>query len=118
MSTTIKAAFVGGFVGALVSVALVSFIFLAVDPRPLVAQASASPMTHAQMHQTMDTVHGPGTSQRMHEAMGPDAEHQMDQCVAMMDTVQTMQGMMGGNPSMMDGRNNEGMQSMMTRMMQ
>jgi hypothetical protein len=42
-------------------------------------------MTHEQMHQMMDIMHGEDTSQRMHDAMGEDAERLMEQCVAMMN---------------------------------
>lgn len=58
-------------------------------------------ITHEEMHQMMDAVHGEGTSQRMHEAMGEDAEMMMDQCVAMMNMMQGMVGN-GNGSSMMD----------------
>ena len=62
-------------------------------------------MTHEQMHQMMDAMHGAGTSDRMHEAMGEDAEMVMDQCVGMMNMMGPMMGMMqGGMPGMMGGR--------------
>jgi hypothetical protein len=59
-------------------------------------QQTEGAMTHEQMHQMMDAMHGEGASERMHEAMGEDAERMMDQCVAMM-TMST-----GGNESMPD----------------
>jgi len=46
------------------------------------------------MHQIMDATHGEGAGQRMHEAMGPDAEGLMDQCVAMIGMMQNMRDMM------------------------
>ena len=62
------------------------------SPEPRL-MAPATQVTHEQMHQMMDAVHGEGTSQRMHEAMGEDAERLMDQCVAMMGMMQQMPGM-------------------------
>lgn len=46
------------------------------------------------IHQMVDAVHGEGTSQRMHEAMGGDTEKMMDQCAAGMQKMRDMQGMM------------------------
>ena len=60
---------------------------------------------HETMHRMMDAMHGAGTSDRMHEAMGPDGERLMEQCVAMMQ----MMGMMSG---MMSGQGMEGMMGM------
>jgi hypothetical protein len=60
------------------------------------------------MHRMMDAVHGEGTSQRMHEAMGPDAEKMMDQCAAMMP---------GSGTGMMGGQNGDAMRDMMQSMM-
>ena len=70
--------------------------------------ASATQVTHEQMHRMMDAVHGEGTSQRMHEAMGEDAERLMDQCVSMMEMMGQMQEMMGGEDA-------NGMRDMMER---
>ena len=111
-----------GYVGVLILglalvVGLLATLIVLVVSRPILAQtpnptpsgstAQAIP-THEQMHQMMDAVHGPGTSQRMHEAMGPDAEKMMDQCAAMMDMMSgmsAMQGMMGtGDTRGMMGR--------------
>ncbi len=93
--------------GTLVGLALVGF-----TATPSRAQTPPqSTMTHEQMHQMMDTMHGQGTSERMHQAMGADAERLMDQCVGMMN-------MMNGNMSgMMNGQNGESMQEMMRGMM-
>ncbi|MGH2532802.1 MAG: hypothetical protein ACRDJW_10925 [Thermomicrobiales bacterium] len=63
---------------------------------------------HELMHQMMDTMHGPGTSDRMHEAMGTEGEQMMEQCAAMMGMMGMMMGMMGGQG--MEGM--EGMQGM------
>ena len=77
------------------------------------APESASGQTpmHEQMHQMMNSMHGEGASQKMHEAMGPQAEGMMDSCASGMDNMRSMgdmenmQGMMGG------GMMNGGMQS-------
>ncbi len=50
---------------------------------------------HEAMHAMMDAVHGAGTTERMHEAMGPEGEQLMAQCAAMM-------GMMGDGGDMGD----------------
>ncbi len=81
--------------------------------------ASGATITHEQMDQMMETMHGEGTSQRMHEAMGPDAEKLMDQCVTAMGTMQNMQGMMGSGATsgMMGGQNGQSMSDLMNRIM-
>ena len=101
---------------------LAGFALLAVTSGPISAQtpepAPANPPTHEQMHQMMDAMHGEGASQRMHEAMGPQAEEMMDQCTSMMGMMQNMQGMMGGGMSgMMSDQNGQSMQDMMRGMM-
>ncbi len=74
--------------------------------------------THEDLNEMMDAVHGAGTSRRMHEAMGSDAEEMMDQCAAMVATVKDMQDMMpGSGPGMMGGQNSGSMGDMMRRMM-
>jgi hypothetical protein len=66
------------------------------------------------MHRMMDGVHGEGASQRMHEAMGPNAEEMMDRCAAMMAMMNEMQSMMpGSGPGMMGGQNGDSMRRMM-----
>lgn len=91
--------------GAVVGLALLAF-----TANPTAAQTpppQGGTPTHEQMDQMMDAMHGAGTSQRMHEAMGPNGEQLMDQCVSMM-------GMMNGNMSgMMNGQNGQSMQDMM-----
>lgn len=77
-------------------------------PAASVVASQAAP-SHEQMHALMDAMHGPGTSQRMHEAMGPDAERLMDQCVAAMPDMRGMTSMTGSGmdrmmQSMMGGR--------------
>jgi hypothetical protein len=57
--------------------------------------------THQQMHEMMDTMHGEGTSQRMHDAM-PDSEKMMEQCAAMMDMMKNMESMMGNGGTVND----------------
>ncbi|MBI2940995.1 MAG: hypothetical protein HYY04_11225 [Chloroflexi bacterium] len=119
--------------GTLIALALLALAFTAgVSVAQTLRGASTTPatppagtaFTHEQMDQMMDAVHGPGTSQKMHEAMGPDGEKLMDQCVAMMGmmgmmgTMQQMQGMMGGEMSgMMGGQNSPSMRDLMSRMM-
>lgn len=51
-------------------------------------------ISHEQMHQMMDMMHGPGTSERMHALMGEESERLMEQCAAMM-VMMRMPGMMG-----------------------
>lgn len=65
---------------------------------------------HEQMHRMMDGVHGSGTSQRIHDQIGSDAEKLMDQCTSAMGTGQNGQGMMGGQngQGMMGGQNGQG----------
>ena len=84
----------------------------------------ASPTNHEQMHAMMDAMHGTGAGQRMHEAMGPDAENAIDRCAATMGTMPNLGGMMGGGMAagatasgMMDGSVGQSMQGMMARMM-
>lgn len=104
--TTTKAALVGALSGVLATL-LVAGALLAFWPRAAFATNHEPPVTHEQMHQMMDAMHGPGTSQRMHEAMGPDAEKHMDQCAAAMGSMNMGSmmgsGMMGGSGGMMGG---------------
>lgn len=119
-------AVMGGVVGGLVVALALSAVLWVMGAQPLLAesaagtrgpdeiaspQISATPapaaqMTHERMHQMMDAMHGLGASDRMHEAMGPEGEMMMDQCVGMMN----MMGMMQGGEGMMGG---SGMQGMM-----
>lgn len=128
MNSHLKAAVVGGVAGA-VMVIVVGAIGLLTLAHPLFAQsfpggagrdmaappqAAATPvpttqMTHEQMHQMMDAMHGAGASDRMHEAMGADAEKLMDQCVGMMNMMGSMMGMMQGGQGMMGGGGMQGM---------
>lgn len=99
MTTRGKAA-VGGVLALLAGLVLLALTTSPLFAQPPTPNPSAGPqsgttLTHQQMDQMMDALHGQGTSQQMHEAMGPDAEKLMDQCVAMMNTMQAMQGMMG-----------------------
>ena len=81
------------------------------QPKPSASAGVAVP-THQQMDQMMDAVHGAGTSQRMHQALGPNAEKTMDSMVAMMGQMQTMMNT-PAMQGMMTGANAQGMQSMM-----
>lgn len=82
---------------------------------PEASGAATQSQGHGQMHQMMNSMHGEGASQKMHEAMGPRAEKMMDQCSSMMGDSQNMgdmrnmQGMMGGE-MMNGGMQNSGMQ--------
>lgn len=80
----------GGALTGLALLALTTGSLFAQEPAP------GEVPTHEQMHQMMDAVHGEGTSQRMHEAMGPNGEEIMDQCVSMMGMMQGMGNAMGG----------------------
>lgn len=60
---------------------------------------AAQTQGHGQMHQMMNSMHGEGASQKMHGAMGPQAEKMMNQCASGMDN---MDGM-GNMQNMMDG---------------
>lgn len=116
-ASMIKPAAIGATAGVLISLlgwGLAGVLFFA----PVVtATGHQPPVTHEQMHQMMDAVHGAGASQRMHEAMGPEAEQLMDQCVAMMGMMQGMANtgqMMSGSAGQMEGMMG-GMQGMMGR---
>jgi hypothetical protein len=63
---------------------------------------------HEQMHGMMNSVHGKGAAQKMHEAMGPQAEKMMDQCGSMMSMMGNMENMQ--NTENMQGMMNGGMQ--------
>ncbi len=88
--------------------ALTGLAMLAVTAGPLSAEAqrpaAGDAPTHEQMHEMMDTMHGKGASERMHKAMGKDAEQMMDQCTSMMGMMNNMGGMMGDS-SMRDMMN-------------
>lgn len=120
MNTRAKAT-VGGIVVVLVLLSLTAGLLFAQTPPPMpTPTVTATPgpaVTHEQIHQMMDAMHGAGASQRMHEAMGPDAEKMMDQCVAMMNMMQTMSGMMGSMAGMMGSQHSRSMQDIMDRMM-
>jgi predicted lipid-binding transport protein (Tim44 family) len=120
MNGYMKTAAVGGLAGGLV----VGLAFLVVgigalsgrDYTPALAFTTASQKqpSHGDMHRMMDAVHGEGTSQRMHEAMEPNAEEMMDQCAATMPMMGEMHNMMAGaGPGMMGGQNVYSMRDMM-----
>jgi hypothetical protein len=95
----------GAIIAAVAALGVTAGVLLA-QPDSTQTPPPGGANTHAQMHQMMDAMHGAGTSDRMHEAMGADAERMIDQCVAMMSM---MSGMMGG-------QNGRSMQDMMDRM--
>ncbi len=79
-------------------VAAVTFtagVLVAQTPERASGPMTGAPVTHEQMHQMMDAMHGEGFSERMHEAM-PGSEEMMEQCVGMMNMMGHMHGMMGG----------------------
>lgn len=120
MTTRVKVAVIGAVVGLALLVLAAGSLF-ADPPTPTPTRpsspASGTTLTHEQMDQIMDIMHGEGTSQRMHEAMGPDGEKLMDQCVSMMGMMQNMQGMMGsGMSGTTGGQNGQSMWNMMSRM--
>jgi len=83
---------------SIVGAAFVGLALLAATSSPLFAQAdpaAPSAPAHDQMHQMMEAMHGEGTSERMHQAMGPDGDRMMDQCAGMMGMMQGGRGMMG-----------------------
>ncbi len=105
---------IAGAVTGLALVALTSSPVLASGGASSVAgpeSASGKAPTHEQMHAMMNSVHGEGASQKMHEAMGPQAEKMMDQCASMMDDTEGSKGMMGGammNDGMQDSSGMQG----------
>lgn len=109
MTTRSKVIRFGGLTG-LILLAFVAGVLFSLTATTLFAQTPPATPTHEPMHRMMDAVHGTGTSQRMHEALGPDAEQLMDECVAMMGAMQTMSSMMGD-------QNSQPMRGMMDRMM-
>ncbi len=85
MTRTMKLT-MGGLVAVALATGLTTGVLLT---PPLRAQPASPPMpgqplTHDAMHRMMDAMHGEGASERMHAAMGDDADALMDQCAAMM----------------------------------
>lgn len=115
MMTWTKVAMSGLVAGLVVLVLSTNSLFAQTPPAtpstPSAPMAGA-PLTHEQMHQMMDAMHGAGASQRMHETMGPDGEQLMEQCVAMMG----MMGMMHDMGGMMRSGAMPGMMGMMHMM--
>ena len=92
---------IGGTVAGLALLALmVSPSFAQAPPAAPGSMPGAGP-AHGQMHQTLDALQEPGTSQRMHAAMGPDADPLTDQVGAMRQMMPTMQDMMATMRQMM-----------------
>lgn len=108
-----KLGILGGLALVALLVAALAGTALAQPPTPTPTKPSGPTfgptITHDQMDRLMDAMHGEGTSQRMHEAMGPDAEKLMDQCVGMMNMMENTQGMMGSGMSGMMGSGAFGM---------
>lgn len=97
---TKRASFAAGIVALVLFVFTTGVLFAGGGlGRPPMMAAAAAPLTHEDMHRMMDAMHGEGTSERMHNAMGADAERLMAQCASMMTMMQQMQGMMGDSES-------------------
>lgn len=90
---------------AVAGAAVIGLALLGMTSAPLFAQSEPAPPSsptpseagvraHEQMHGMMDAMHGEGAGERMHQAMGPDAERMMSQCAGMMGMMQGG-GMMG-----------------------
>lgn len=86
---------VSGALTGLALVALTASPLFADDPDPTPTPTPGDAQTHEQMHQMMDALGGPGTSQRMHDALDPNSEQRMDQCVNSMGNMDNRGGMMG-----------------------
>ena len=86
----------GGLAVAALAIGLSTSVFVT----QLAQAQTASPpamtheesLTHDEMHQMMDALHGDGTSARLHAALGEDADRMMEQCQMMMPEM--MPGMM------------------------
>ena len=101
MTRRAQAALVGATAAVLV-LAFTAGVLVAQTPPMQPGPGSGGTITHEQMHQMMDAMHGEGFSERMHQAV-PGSEEMMEQCVAMMTMMGQMGGMMGGSgmPGMM-----------------
>lgn len=77
---------------ALAGVGLTGLVTL--GPRMAAAEEIGPGESHATMHRMMDSMHGPGTADRMHEVEG--AEQMMNRCSKMMDSMDEMDERMGG----------------------
>ncbi len=85
----------GGVAAVLAAVTVTAGVLVAQTPDRARSPMMSGPVTHEQMHQMMDAMHGAGFSERMHEAM-PGSEELMEQCVGMMNMMGQMHRMMGG----------------------
>ena len=85
--------------------AVIGLALLGATTSPLFAQTEPTPtgsptpseapsQARERMIQMMDAMHGEGASERMRQAMGPDADRMIDQCAGMMGMMQGG-GMMG-----------------------
>ena len=90
---------------SMVGAAVIGLALLGVTSSPLFAQAEPAPtgsptpsestsQAREQMIRMMDAMHGEGATERMRQAMGPDADRMIDQCAGMMGMMQGG-GMMG-----------------------
>lgn len=98
----------------LVAVAAVSFLFGMVAAVSVTASAQqaeeppAGSITHDGMHGMMDAMHGEGSSERMHELMGPESGEMMETSIEMMNMMSGMRPMAGTGRM----RNGDGMPMM------
>jgi|GEM_PF-2095754 len=101
----------GGVVAAALVIGLATGVIVTQPLRarmePPLMTMQGEPITHEAMRSMVDLMHGAGTSQRIHEAMGEDAEAMMKQCAAMMAMM----------PDMMGGQNNQTRPDMIDWMM-
>ena len=88
---------VGGLVIAALAIGLAAGVFVTQPARaqfpPPPAMMQGEPLTHDEMHQMMDAMHGAGTSERLHAALGEDTDRMMEQCQMMMAMMPTMMQM-------------------------
>ena len=78
---------VGGLVIAALAIGLSAGVFVTQAARaqspPPPAMMQREPLAHDEMHQMMDAMHGAGTSERLHAALGEDVDRMMEQCQMM-----------------------------------
>lgn len=71
------------------------------------------PTDHEQIHRMIDEMFGPGTSQQLHETLGPDADALINQLLAMQSEMATMQSAMGRGAVAVSPAEQQMMQEMM-----
>lgn len=96
----------GGALASLGLVVLTAGSLFAQGPAP--TQVPGGAPDHEPMHRMMDAMHGEGTSQRMHDAMGKEGEQILEQCAGMMAMMQTRDNGMMGDGMMGGARRGDG----------